>query len=112
MLSRCLCRALLAMPLLAQGSELKFGPIPYPNVDNYTWVLIEIWPEVRDITLSAYFIDATSRKNQNLCEATKRALDRDAAALAKQQNREATSHRQCLTLGDAIRSGYVAPADR
>jgi hypothetical protein len=62
---------------------------------------------VGDITLSAYFIDATSRKNENLCEATKRSLDRDAAALAKEQKGKSTNYRQCLTLSDAIHAGYV-----
>jgi hypothetical protein len=92
----------------ANGEELKYGPLPYPVVNTDTWVLIEIWPTVGDITLSAFFMDFSSRKNQNLCEATKRALDRDAVALAKQQKREATSSRQCLTLGDAVQAGFVA----
>jgi hypothetical protein len=94
--------------LAAKGEELKYRPLPYPVVNADIWVLIEIWPTVGDITLSAYFMDFSSRKNQNLCEATKRALDRDAVALAKEQKREATSNRQCLTISDAVKAGYVA----
>jgi hypothetical protein len=82
--------------------------LPYPEVNADTWVLIEIWPAVGDITLSAYFMDFSVEKNRNLCEAIKRALDRDAIALAKSQKREATSYRQCLSLGNAAAKGYVA----
>lgn len=100
--------AAMTIPLSAQPQELKYSPLPYPEVNADTWVLIEIWPTVGDITLSTYFMDFSGEKNQNLCEATKRALDRDAVALAKEQKREATSYRQCLSLSDAVRKGYVA----
>jgi hypothetical protein len=101
----------LFSPLAAHGTELKYGPLPYPEVNADTWVLIEIWPEVGDITLSAYFMDATSRKNQRLCEATIRSLDRDAAVLAKERKRESTSYWQCLTIRDAVRAGYVKASE-
>jgi hypothetical protein len=90
------------------SAQLNYGPVPHPVVGPDAWVLIEVWPTVKDITLSAYFLSDTSKKNQNLCEATKRALDRDAAALAKEQKREATSFRECLTVRDAVRMGYVS----
>ena len=96
------------LPLSASPQELKYGPLPFPEVNPDTWVLIEIWPTVGDITLSAYFMETLSQKNQNLCEAIKRSLDRDAEALAKAEGRKATSYRQCLTLRDAVRKGYVA----
>ena len=105
--SKILIGLLGVLPPSAFSQELKFGPVPYPEVNPDTWVLIEIWPAVGDITLAAYFMDTWSQKNQNLCEATKRALDRDAEALAKAQGREATSYRQCFTLRDAVRKGYV-----
>ena len=97
----------LANPLTAKAQMPKFNPLPYPVVNTDTWVLIEIWPDVGDITLSAYFMDFSSGKNQNLCEATKRSLDRDAVTLAKQQKREATSTRQCLTVLAATQAGYI-----
>jgi hypothetical protein len=84
------------------------SPIPHPSLGPYAWVLIEIWPEVNDITLAAYFLANTSAKSQSLCEATKRSLDRDAIALAKSQNRQTTSYRRCWTVRDAIKAGYVA----
>jgi hypothetical protein len=99
------CRSYHA--LCCRRRRVEVWNLPYPAVSSDTWVLIEIWPTVGDITLSAYFMDAPSRKNENLCEATKRALDRDAAALAKQQKREFTSYRQCVTVTDAIKAGYV-----
>ena len=77
-------------------------------VNDDTWVLIEIWPEVHDVTLSAYFMDFSTGKNQNLCAATKRSLDRDAVAQAERLKREATSYRQCLSIGDAVKAGYIA----
>jgi hypothetical protein len=89
---------------------LKYGPLPDPEVNADTWVLIEIWPTVGDTTLSAYFMDFSGEKNRSLCEAIKRVLDQDALALAKEQKREATSYRQCLTLDDALSKGYVAPS--
>lgn len=98
----------IALPLSgATATELRYPPLPYPVVDDETWVLVEIWPEVSDITLSAYFMDRSGRKNQNLCEATKRSLDRDAMALAKEQKRQPTASRQCLTVTDAISAGYI-----
>ena len=110
-LSYGLLFAVLLTPLSTQSAELKYGPLPYPEVSADTWVLIEIWPAVGDITLSAYFMDASSRKNENLCEATKRALDRDAIAVAKEQKREATSFRQCLTIRDALKAGYIMASE-
>jgi hypothetical protein len=53
------------------------GRLQPPRVDQDTWVMIEIWPEVQAITLSAYFLEESSEKNRNLCEATKRVFDRD-----------------------------------
>lgn len=99
--------AALLAPLTAQGTELKYGPLPYPEINADTWVLIEVWPEVGDITLSAYFMDLTSRKNEGLCDAAKRSLDRDAVAMAKKQKRQSTSYRRCLTISDAVRAGYI-----
>jgi hypothetical protein len=108
MLRSFLILVVLVMPLAAQSDELKYRPLPYPAVNADTWVLLEIWPTVGDITLSAYFMDATSRKNQILCEATKRSLDRDAAVQALEQMREFSSDRQCLTISDAVKAGYIA----
>lgn len=98
----------VALPIIAHAQELKFGPAPHPVVGTDAWVLIEIWPTVGDITLAAYFLDATSKKNQNLCEAAKISLDRDAASQAKAHDFTPTSYRQCLTVRDAIKAGYVA----
>lgn len=98
------------MPIAAHCDDLRYRSLPYPEVNPDTWVLIEMWPTVGDITLSAYFMDFSAQKNQNLCEATKRALDRDAEALAKEQKRETTSFRRCLTVNDAVTAGYVAPS--
>jgi hypothetical protein len=72
-------------------------------------MLIEIWPEVRDITLSAYFLHFSNEKNENLCEATKRALDRDQDARAEKSHRKFTSYRLCLPVSQARAEGYIEP---
>jgi hypothetical protein len=76
MLRSIMLLIVLTVPSAAQSSELKYGPLPYRAVNANTWVLIEIWSTVGDdITLSAYFMDATSRKNERLRDATKRSPD-------------------------------------
>jgi hypothetical protein len=82
---------------------------PYPEVDDNTVVLVEIRPAVGDITFHAYFMDFSPVKNLNLCLAGKNVFDRDAEAIAKAQNRTATSYRQCLTLPQAVAKGYISP---
>jgi hypothetical protein len=76
-------------------------------VNADTWVLIELWPTVQDITLSAFFLNASSRKNENLCQAAKVSLDRDAKALAEERRITAAASRECYTLRDAIAKGYI-----
>jgi hypothetical protein len=89
------------------GEPLNYGPKPFPKVNPDTWVLIEYWPRVKDITLTAYFMESSSQRNSNLCAATKRALDRDAEHLATKEGTSPTAWRKCYTLRDAIREGYV-----
>lgn len=96
-------------PVTTTAAELNYGPLPYPSISADAWVLIEVWPTVKDITLSAYFLDISSRKNQNLCEAAKRSLDRDANAIAKARGIPSTAFRECYTLRDAVAKGYVTP---
>lgn len=100
--------ACLMVLIMARAQELKYAPKPYPEVDDNTVVLIEIWPAVGDITFHAYFMDTPPTRNLNLCLAAKSVFDRDAEAMAKAQNRTATSHRQCLTLPHAVSKGYIA----
>jgi hypothetical protein len=92
----------------AAGEDLKYGPVPYPAINADTWVLVEYWPTVSDITLWAFFSSSTSEKSRNLCEATKRSLDRDAAARATSTAVATSSWRKCLTVSDAVKSGYVS----
>lgn len=79
----------------------------YPEVSDSGYVLIEVWPVVRHITLVVYFLDALDVRSQRLCEATKRSLDRNARALAREQNRTSTSYRLCMTIKDAVHLGYI-----
>ena len=74
--------------------------LPAPVIDRTSWVMIEIWPQVNDITLAAYFLDYSYKKNKNLCAATKSVFDREAKA-------GQTSYRVCMSVSDAIAQGYI-----
>lgn len=102
----------LIAPILARGQELKYPPKPYPEIDGNTVVMIEIWPEVGDITFHAYFMDWPPERAANLCLAAKRVFDRDSETMAKAKNQTATSYRQCLTLPQAVAKGYISSRPR
>ena len=80
--------------------------LPQPEVNADSWIMIEIWPEVSDITLAAYFLDTSYRKNKGLCEATQRVFDREAAYQTKETGRALSSYRICLSVVDARDQGY------
>ena len=91
-------------PLTAIAEPVAQLPEPELNADS--WVMIEIWPDVRDITLSAYFLDFSDEKNRNLCEVTKRVFDRDSESRAKAAGKKFSSYRLCLSVGEARSRGY------
>jgi len=105
---QCIALSMMVTSAVEAAEPLAYGPIPYPEVNSDVWMLIEYWPRVKDITLSAYFMDRLSGKNQSLCEATKRALDRDAEEIAKREKTPPTAYRLCYTLRDAVKLGYVS----
>jgi hypothetical protein len=92
---------------LAASADLKLSKLPAPRVDQNSWIMIEIWPEVQDITLAAYFLDFSYEKNSNLCSEAKRVFDSEAAAKEKLQNKKFSSYRVCMSLDDAVKQGYV-----
>ena len=100
------CLLLNSLPA-AFGQDPAKATLPSPQVNKDSWVMIEIWPEVKDITLSAYFLDFAYGKNKNVCEATKRVFDRDQEARAKKEGRDYSSYRLCMSVNDAILQGYV-----
>jgi len=81
--------------------------LPKPEVNNDSWLMVEIWPEVKDITLSAYFLDFSYEKNKNLCDVTKRVFDRDQEARRKGGGKPISSYRLCMSVNDAIAQGYI-----
>jgi hypothetical protein len=89
------------------GAESTIARLPPPRLNQDTWIMIEIWPDVQAITLSAYFLDFSSEKNRNLCESTKRVFDRDQDLRSKTLKKAFSSYRLCMSLSDAIRQGYV-----
>jgi hypothetical protein len=50
--------------------------------------MIEVWPDVQSVTLSAYFLDFAYEKNRNRCHATKRVFDRDQEARARSESKK------------------------
>ena len=92
---------------IAASAELNLKKLPVPKVDQNSWIMIEIWPEVQDITLAAYFLDFSYEKNSNLCSEAKRVFDSEAAAQEKLKNKKFSSYRVCMSLDDAVKQGYV-----
>jgi hypothetical protein len=90
---------------------LVFSPmaqqLPPPKVNADSWVMIEIWPDPKAITLAAYFLDSTYEKSRDLCEVTKRVFERDQAARGREIGRANTSYRLCLSVADARSAGYI-----
>jgi hypothetical protein len=95
------------MPKIGASAALKLTKLPAPRVDQNSWIMIEIWPEVQDITLATYFLDFSYEKNSNLCSETKRVFDSGAAAKEKLQKKKFSSYRVCMSLDDAVKQGYV-----
>lgn len=78
-----------------------------PELNADSWILIEVWPEVKDVTLSAYFLDFSHEKNKNLCEGAKRVFDREQETRSKEQGKKFTSYRLCMPVSDAVSQGYI-----
>ena len=84
--------ALILMLLLFFGSSIGLGAdskldrVPAPRVNQDSWVMIEVWPDVQSITLAAYFLDSSFERNKRLCEATKTVFDRDQEARHKRKS--------------------------
>lgn len=97
----------VGFPLATAGQNPVPAKLPSPTVNKDSWVMVEIWPEVRDITLAAYFLDFSYEKNRNLCEATKIVFDRDQDARSKSSGKEMSSYRRCMSLHDAIAQSYI-----
>lgn len=75
-------------------------------MNDESWIMLEIWPDVNDITLAAYFLDHSSEKNHNLCTAAKRVFDREQQTQAEKQGRTLSSYRICLSVPEARAQGY------
>jgi hypothetical protein len=92
---------------IGASADLKLTKLPAPKVNQNSWIMIEIWPEVQDIVLAAYFLDFAYEKNRNLCSEAKRVFDSGAAAKEKLQEKKFSSYRVCMSLDDAVKQGYV-----
>ena len=91
----------------AAGQPRASATLPEPELNDDSWVMIEIWPEVDDITLSAYFLDFSYGKNKTLCDATKHVFDRDAKRREEQLGKKFSSYRLCMSVNDAKAQGYI-----
>jgi hypothetical protein len=92
---------------LAASADLKLSKLPVPKVDQNSWIMIEVWPEIQNITFAAYFLDFSYEKNSNLCSEAKSVFDSGAAAKEKLQKKTFSSFRLCMSLSDAVKQGYV-----
>lgn len=105
-----LAAVLVAGAAVAQQSwmdDWKWERIPEPVLDEDSWVMVEYWPDVQSVTLTAFFLDGNSEKNKSLCEATKRVFDREALCMAEKMNRTMTSHRTCRSVRNMRRLGLM-----
>jgi hypothetical protein len=93
-------------PALSVGKDVA-RKLPKPELNSDSWILIEVWPDVKDVTLSAYFLDFSHTKNKNLCEATKRVFDREQETRSKEQGKKFSSYRVCMSVSDATSQGYI-----
>jgi len=98
---------LLSLPLEVAAQNALSSRLPSPEVNKDSWVMVEIWPDVKDITLAAYFLDFSYEKNKNLCEAAKRVFDRDQEARSESLGREMSSYRRCMSVKDAVAQKYI-----
>jgi len=94
-------------PLVGHSRNPVRSKLPFPHINGDSWVMIEIWPEVKDITFSAYFLDFSYEKNKNLCRAAVLVFDRDQIAQSEKMGKTFTSHRECLSVNDAFIQGYI-----
>jgi len=104
-----LCLFLLSGVLSADISV----KITNPELDKNSWLMIEVWPDVMDVTLTAYFLDYTFDKNKALCKATKRVFDREQEFHQNEVRRKTgnsefimNSFRKCLSVNEARSLGY------
>jgi hypothetical protein len=106
----CLAASAAEPPTSFLSEDLLSRPA-YPVVREGGYVLLEIWPTVRDITVSAFFLDDRDEKSRNLCESVKKSLDHDAEIRAREQNTTFSSYRKCMTIRDAARDGWIESKD-
>ncbi len=98
---------LILVSLVSASSDAGVvAGLPEPELNASSWIMIEVWPAVSDVTLSAYFLDFSSEKNRSLCHATMRVFDRDQEARAKAANTKYSSYRLCLPVPEACSHGY------
>ncbi len=101
----CLLTTVTVLP--AAGQPRVSATLPEPELNDNSWVMIEIWPEVNDISLSAYFLDFSYGKNKNLCAATKRVFDREAEYAEAKRGKKFSTYRICMSVNDAKAQGYI-----
>jgi hypothetical protein len=92
---------------IGSGADSKLDRVPAPRVNQDSWVMIEVWPDVQSITLAAYFLDSSFERNKRLCEATKTVFDRDQEVRSKAQKKKFSTYWLCMSVSDAIQQGYV-----
>ncbi|MBI4006838.1 MAG: hypothetical protein HY356_09220 [Gammaproteobacteria bacterium] len=98
---------LLAIPLAGFSENPVPVNLPMPELNKDSWLIVEIWLDVKDITFSAYFLDFSYEKNKSLCEAAKRVFDNYQETLSKNNGRKFSSYRLCMSVEDGKAQGYI-----
>lgn len=93
----------------ARAENPMEAKIPYPEVNKDSWVMIELWPDVKDITFSSFFLDFSFEKNKNLCAVAKRIFDSEQEARSKKSGKKFSSQRLCLSVSEAVSQKYIRP---
>lgn len=107
--------AFLGLPQKTIADDIQFivpqkllGRPHKPKLDENSWVLLEILPGPgASIPVSAYFLDFSYGRNQNLCESVKRTFENEAKVISKRESRVLRSYRLCLSVSQAISQGYI-----
>jgi len=55
---------LLSLPLEVAAQNPLSTALPSPEINKDSWVIVEIWPDVKDITMAVYILDFSYEKTE------------------------------------------------
>ena len=90
---------------LASAKDFVREREPYPQVNDESWVLVEIWPRIPNFHVVAYFLKETQFGRVQGCSSVKDAYDKER--IAGGGNRATQAELKCMAIADAIKAGYI-----